>query len=113
MARATHSAHRERHRRVRAGRLVYRSRRSDDLGFGGGTLDVTVLRIHHGIFEEVASKGIGKLGGDDVDAALGKVIAERFQEKSGSGRLTYFSRSARAGTIATCWRARSPTRPAC
>src|SRR6516165_2362201 len=30
--------------------------------FGGGTLDVTVLRIHHGIFEEISSKGIGKLG---------------------------------------------------
>ncbi len=51
--------------------------------FGGGTLDVTVLRIHHGIFEEISSKGIGKLGGDDIDLLLGKVIAERFQKKTG------------------------------
>ncbi len=51
--------------------------------FGGGTLDVTVLKIHHGIFEEVASKGIGKLGGDDIDAAVAKVLAERFQNKTG------------------------------
>src|SRR5713226_3984835 len=51
--------------------------------FGGGTLDVTVLRIHHGIFEEVASKGIGKLGGDDIDALLGKVLGDRFHEKTG------------------------------
>ncbi|MGL4553883.1 MAG: Hsp70 family protein [Gemmataceae bacterium] len=51
--------------------------------FGGGTLDVTILRIHHGMFEEIASKGIGKLGGDDVDMAFGKVIADRFQEKTG------------------------------
>jgi molecular chaperone DnaK len=51
--------------------------------FGGGTLDVTILRIHHGIFEEVSSKGIGKLGGDDVDMALGKIIGDRFQEKTG------------------------------
>src|SRR5271165_2903071 len=51
--------------------------------FGGGTLDVTVLRIHHGIFEEVSSKGIGKLGGDDIDTAVGKVLGERFQEKTG------------------------------
>lgn len=51
--------------------------------FGGGTLDVTVLRIHHGIFEEISSKGIGKLGGDDIDAALGNVIARRFQDKTG------------------------------
>src|SRR5690349_15085575 len=51
--------------------------------FGGGTLDVTILKIHHGIFEEVASKGIGKLGGDDIDAAMAKVLAERFQNKTG------------------------------
>jgi len=51
--------------------------------FGGGTLDVTVLRIHHGIFEEISSKGIGKLGGDDIDLLLGKVLAERFQKRTG------------------------------
>src|SRR3954447_17880445 len=51
--------------------------------FGGGTLDVTILRIHHGIFEEISSKGIGKLGGDDVDTAVGKWVAERFNEKTG------------------------------
>jgi molecular chaperone DnaK len=51
--------------------------------FGGGTLDVTVLRIHHGIFEEISSKGIGKLGGDDLDAALARVLAERFEQKTG------------------------------
>ena len=51
--------------------------------FGGGTLDVTILRIHHGIFEEISSKGIGKLGGDDIDLLLGKHLAERFQEKTG------------------------------
>src|SRR5438874_487036 len=51
--------------------------------FGGGTLDVTILRIHHGIFEEISSKGIGKLGGDDIDTALGKVLGDRFQEKTG------------------------------
>src|SRR5438876_9794926 len=51
--------------------------------FGGGTLDVTVLRAHHGIFEEVASKGVGKLGGDDLDAALASYLGERFQRKTG------------------------------
>jgi len=51
--------------------------------FGGGTLDVTVLRIHHGIFEEVSSKGIGKLGGDDIDLAIGEIVAKRFFEKAG------------------------------
>src|SRR4030081_3811773 len=51
--------------------------------FGGGTLDVTILRIHHGVFEEVSSKGIGKLGGDDIDLAVGDIVARRFLEKPG------------------------------
>jgi len=51
--------------------------------FGGGTLDVTILRIHHGIFEEISSKGIGKLGGDDIDELLGNVLAKRFLDKTG------------------------------
>src|SRR5436305_8536324 len=51
--------------------------------FGGGTLDVTILRIHHGIFEEISSKGIGKPGGDDIDLALAQVLAERFGKKTG------------------------------
>src|SRR5205085_3630151 len=51
--------------------------------FGGGTLDVTVLRIHHGIFEEISSKGIGKLGGDDLDAALANQLVKRFEQKHG------------------------------
>src|ERR1700681_2550487 len=51
--------------------------------FGGGTLDVTILRIHHGVFEEISSKGIGKLGGDDIDADLAKLVAHRFMDKTG------------------------------
>jgi len=51
--------------------------------FGGGTLDVTILRIHHGVFEEISSKGIGKLGGDDLDLELAKVLAGRFHQKTG------------------------------
>lgn len=51
--------------------------------FGGGTLDVTILRIHHGVFEEISSKGIGKLGGDDIDSLLGQHLGKKFQEKTG------------------------------
>src|SRR5712691_9199660 len=51
--------------------------------FGGGTLDVTILRIHHGVFEEISSKGIGKLGGDDLDVLLGNLLGRRFMEKTG------------------------------
>lgn len=43
--------------------------------FGGGTFDVTVLRAHHGIFEEVASRGLARCGGDDLDQALARHVA--------------------------------------
>ncbi len=51
--------------------------------FGGGTLDVTILKVHHGIFEEISSKGIQKLGGDDVDMELARYLGQRFQQQHG------------------------------
>jgi molecular chaperone DnaK len=42
--------------------------------WGGGTLDVTVLETIEGVFIERASKGIQRLGGIDLDAALGNAI---------------------------------------
>ena len=42
--------------------------------FGGGTFDVSVLRLHTGIFEVLSTNGNTRLGGDDIDQS----IAERF-----------------------------------
>lgn len=42
--------------------------------WGGGTLDVTVLETVAGVFIELASKGIQRLGGIDVDAAFAAAI---------------------------------------
>ncbi len=44
--------------------------------WGGGTLDVTILRNVDGVFMEEASKGIQQLGGLDLDAALQQSIVE-------------------------------------
>lgn len=38
--------------------------------FGGGTLDISILRLHHGIFEVLATAGNSSLGGDDFDQLL-------------------------------------------
>jgi Fe-S protein assembly chaperone HscA len=38
--------------------------------FGGGTFDVSILRLHEGIFEVVATSGDTHLGGDDIDNLL-------------------------------------------
>lgn len=42
--------------------------------FGGGTFDISLLRLHTGIFEVLATNGDTRLGGDDIDLR----IVERF-----------------------------------
>ena len=42
--------------------------------FGGGTFDISLLRLRTGIFEVVATNGDTRLGGDDIDQR----IAQRF-----------------------------------
>ena len=37
---------------------------------GGGTFDVSILELNHGVFEVLATNGNTRLGGDDIDAAL-------------------------------------------
>ncbi|MEZ5503817.1 MAG: Fe-S protein assembly chaperone HscA [Halioglobus sp.] len=37
---------------------------------GGGTFDISILRLHKGVFEVLATGGDTALGGDDFDAAL-------------------------------------------
>ena len=37
---------------------------------GGGTFDVSVLKLHLGIYEVLATHGDTLLGGDDMDALL-------------------------------------------
>ena len=43
--------------------------------FGGGTFDVSILRLNGEVFEVLASEGDFFLGGDDLDRALGEVLA--------------------------------------
>ena len=38
--------------------------------FGGGTFDISILKLHEGIFEVIASGGDTHLGGDDIDNLL-------------------------------------------
>ena len=37
---------------------------------GGGTFDISLLRLHRGVFEVVATGGDAALGGDDIDQAV-------------------------------------------
>jgi molecular chaperone DnaK len=46
--------------------------------FGGGTFDVSILRIHGELFEVLASEGDFFLGGDDLDRAVAENLAAEF-----------------------------------
>jgi molecular chaperone DnaK len=37
---------------------------------GGGTFDISILELHDGLFQVLATSGNTRLGGDDIDAAL-------------------------------------------
>ncbi|MBT8435434.1 MAG: Fe-S protein assembly chaperone HscA [Gammaproteobacteria bacterium] len=45
--------------------------------FGGGTFDISILRLNKGVFEVLATGGDSSLGGDDMDHALGEWIIEQ------------------------------------
>lgn len=43
---------------------------------GGGTFDISILRLHNGIFEVLATNGDTHLGGDDIDQLLLSIALE-------------------------------------
>jgi molecular chaperone DnaK len=51
--------------------------------FGGGTFDVSILRINGEVFEVLASDGDYFLGGDDLDRALAEVLAAECNRRLG------------------------------
>ncbi|WP_455233983.1 Fe-S protein assembly chaperone HscA [Thiogranum longum] len=48
---------------------------------GGGTFDISILRLHQGVFEVMATAGDTALGGDDMD----RLIAGWMMERAGIG----------------------------
>jgi len=50
---------------------------------GGGTFDISILRLHEGIFEVLATNGDTHLGGDDIDNRLLRIALEDIQSEWG------------------------------
>ncbi len=44
---------------------------------GGGTFDISILRLHRGVFEVMATGGDSALGGDDFDHLLADWLKEQ------------------------------------
>jgi Fe-S protein assembly chaperone HscA len=54
--------------------------------FGGGTFDISILKLHEGIFEVIATGGDTHLGGDDIDNLL---IAIALDDIAGDAELDF------------------------
>jgi len=50
---------------------------------GGGTFDISILKLHDGIFEVLATNGDTHLGGDDIDNLLLRIALEDVQSEWG------------------------------
>src|SRR5436309_3008537 len=62
---------------------------------GGGTFDISVLKLRGGIFEVLATNGDTRLGGDDLDARLAEVVlAELPSELAGRPSVRARARAA-------------------
>lgn len=56
--------------------------------FGGGTFDISILRLTRGVFEVLATGGDSALGGDDLDMALANWVLQQ----AGIAQLTFSQR---------------------
>lgn len=64
---------------------------------GGGTFDVSILRLHKGVFEVLATGGDTALGGDDLDSALADWVLQQYESPSLSpGQYRQLQAAARA-----------------
>jgi molecular chaperone DnaK len=50
---------------------------------GGGTFDISIIRMNGQQVDVIASNGIAKLGGDDFDAALQGIVQRKYKDLTG------------------------------
>jgi molecular chaperone HscA len=66
---------------------------------GGGTFDISILRLSKGVFEVVSTGGDSALGGDDYDAVLAELLLRK-------GRIDALTPTAKASIKITARRAK-------
>ncbi len=57
--------------------------------FGGGTFDISILKLKDGIFEVLATNGDTHLGGDDLDRVLVDLFVAEIRERHGTDLSSY------------------------
>src|SRR5438876_1188352 len=51
---------------------------------GGGTFDISILKVQEGIFEILSTNGDTHLGGDDMDRRLAELVLTEIEREAGS-----------------------------
>ena len=51
---------------------------------GGGTFDISILKLREGIFEVISTNGDTRLGGDDIDARLIALVLTVLKQETGT-----------------------------
>lgn len=54
---------------------------------GGGTFDISILRVAEGVFEVLATNGNTALGGDDFDHAIAEELAKLIEQSLGTNPI--------------------------
>jgi len=57
--------------------------------FGGGTFDISILKLKDGIFEVLATNGDTHLGGDDLDRVLVDLLVTEIRDRHGVDLSSY------------------------
>lgn len=56
--------------------------------FGGGTFDISILKLEKGVFQVLATGGDTSLGGDDIDHAIASYILQQREAQYGKEELS-------------------------
>ncbi len=73
--------------------------------FGGGTFDISILRVEDGVFQVLATNGDTHLGGDDIDMLLVQQVLAELQTTAGAlgSDERAFVQTVRKAVIAAKW----------
>ncbi|MGD8313064.1 MAG: Fe-S protein assembly chaperone HscA [Gammaproteobacteria bacterium] len=82
---------------------------------GGGTFDVSILRLNQGVFEVLATAGDSALGGDDMDRRVAEWLMQQagVDEDASPGCLRHVLQEARRVKEALSTRGEAPVRLEC
>jgi len=61
---------------------------------GGGTFDISILKVEDGVFQVLATNGDTRLGGDDIDALLTEQVLREGDERSSPAEVVQAIRKA-------------------